>query len=372
MRILLLSAYDAASHRRWRRGLVEHFPEHDWHVLTLPARHFSWRIRGNSLTWAFTERDALERGYDLVVATSMVDLSPLKGLVPALAGVPSIAYFHENQFAYPGSERQFDSVDPQMVTLYTALTADRIAFNSDFNRRTFLAGVEALLAKFPDAVPEGIVDLIADKSTVLPVPLDKACFIGRREPAPDSGPLHVIWNHRWEYDKGPDRLLAIVERLLEQDINFELSVIGQQFRQQPREFDALKDALDAHPRRLRRWGTIDATDDYRRYLATGDVALSTAVHEFQGLAVLEAVAAGCVPLVPDRLAYPDAFADEFRYPSIPDDIGREADGVVAALAGLARAKSTGSLISPPAAQDLSWSAMTDRYARLLASAAGVS
>ena len=170
---------------------------------------------------------------------------------------------------------------------------------------------------------------------MLPVPLDAACFVDRREPAPDSGPLHVIWNHRWEYDKGPDRLLAIVERALEQDIDFELSVIGQQFRHHPPEFDTLKSLLDAQPQRLRRWGTIEATDDYRRYLATGDVALSTAVHEFQGLAVLEAVAAGCVPLVPDRFAYPDAFADEFRYPSMLDDIGREADGAVAALARLA-------------------------------------
>ena len=145
MRILLLSAYDAASHRRWREALVAQFSEHDWQVLTLPARHFRWRIRGNSLTWAMSDRGVLEQDYDLLVATSMVDLATLKGLVPKLAEVPSIAYFHENQFAYPASGRQFDSVDPQMVTLYTALAADRLAFNSEYNRETFLRGVERLL-----------------------------------------------------------------------------------------------------------------------------------------------------------------------------------------------------------------------------------
>jgi len=52
MKILLLSAYDAASHRHWREMLVTGFPEHDWTVLTLPPRHFNWRMRGNALSWA--------------------------------------------------------------------------------------------------------------------------------------------------------------------------------------------------------------------------------------------------------------------------------------------------------------------------------
>jgi len=95
MRILLLSAYDAHSHRRWRQGLVAAFPEWRWTVLTLPPRFFSWRVRGNSLSWAFSERETLEQSYDVLVATSMTDLSALKGLVPALV------YCHENQFAYP-------------------------------------------------------------------------------------------------------------------------------------------------------------------------------------------------------------------------------------------------------------------------------
>ena len=75
MKILLLSAYDAASHRHWSEMLMQHFKQDQWTVLQLPARYFSWRVRGNSLSWAFSERDVLSQGYDLVIATSMVDLS---------------------------------------------------------------------------------------------------------------------------------------------------------------------------------------------------------------------------------------------------------------------------------------------------------
>lgn len=369
MRILLLSAYDAASHRRWREGLVAHFPGHDWRVLTLPARHFSWRIRGNSLTWAFAERAVLEAGYDVIVATSMVDLASLKGLVPALAEVPSLVYFHENQFAYPRSEGQFESVDPQLVTLYAALAADRLAFNSDYNRRTFLDGAECLLARFPDAVPDGVVDLLATRSVVLPVPLEEACFGPPRDVPPTADPLHVIWNHRWEYDKGPDRLLAAVERLIERRVDFELSVLGECFRRQPAEFETLRKCLGAEPGRLRHWGHIESGDEYRAYLRTGDVVLSTALHDFQGLSVMEGVAAGCVPLVPDRVAYPDWFAADCRYPSHVDDGAREADAVAGAIETLDAQKRGGSLPPPPPMDRFGWRVLAPRYARLLADVA---
>ena len=41
-----------------------------------------------------------------------------------------------------------------------------------------------------------------------------------------------------------------------------------------------------------------------------DIAVSTAFHEFFGLSVVEAAAAGCLPLVPRRLSYPEIFDED--------------------------------------------------------------
>lgn len=362
MNILLLSAYDAVSHRHWHESLQLAFPAFDWTILTLPPRYFSWRIRGNSLSWAFGHSQLLERHFDLLIATSMVDLSALRGFKPALGQIPTLVYFHENQFVYPASGQQFNSIEPQVLNLYTALAADKIAFNSHYNRDSFLVGARDLLARFPDQVPSSLVERLDQRSCVIPVPLSNVFY----QPVPRfaKGPLQVLWNHRWEYDKGPDRLLAVVRQLSRTDLPVRLHIVGQQFRQLPGEFDAISQLIEDSPSLLRGyWGYMDELSQYRQLLGEADVVLSTAIHDFQGLSVLEAVAAGCVPLVPDRLCYGEWFDSSYTYPSNMGDIEAEAAGVVSQLSGLCEQKRQGQL-SAPSVTHLGLSAMTAQYAAL--------
>jgi len=251
MRILLLSAYDAHSHCRWREGLVAAFPEHDWTVLTLPPRNFLWRVRGNSLSWAFGERETLMQPYDLVIATSMTDFSALRGMVPSLARVPALVYCHENQFAYP-DRRTAERNEPKLVSLYSVLAADCVVFNSSYNRDTFLEGVETFLAKMPDHVPPGITGRIRERSTVIPVPMESTWFAGERR-QPQDGPLVLVWNHRWEYDKGPEILFAALIKLQEAGTDFRIHVIGQQFCEQPPVFSEMHEKLKPH---IASWGFV--------------------------------------------------------------------------------------------------------------------
>ncbi len=176
-RVLLLSGYDAASHRRWREHLAALLPEFHWHTLALPPRFFRWRIRGNPLSWL--KEPLLQEPWDLIVATSMVDLATLRGLNPRLVRTPCLLYMHENQFAFPISSGQNASADPQMVNLYSALCADCVVFNSGWNRDSFLAGARAFLQKLPDEVPEGLIETLRDRSRVIPVPIEDRLFFER-------------------------------------------------------------------------------------------------------------------------------------------------------------------------------------------------
>jgi hypothetical protein len=111
-------------------------------------------VRGNSLSWTLGEQERIRQPYDAVVATSMTDLSALRGMVPSLAAVPAMVYFQENQFAYPDRRAQQRN-EPVVVSLYAALSAARVVFNYDYKRQTFLQGVDALLRRLPDHVPQG-------------------------------------------------------------------------------------------------------------------------------------------------------------------------------------------------------------------------
>jgi len=292
------------------------FPEYHWTMLTLPARHFNWTIRGNSLLWAFQERAILQQPYDLILATSMVDLSSLRGLVPALAHIPTVLYFHENQFAYPPGDQRLDNVEPQLVPLYAALCADRIVFNSHYNRDSFLAGAAELLRKLPNSLPPSIVTRLQD-SEVIPVPVPAHTRPRSKLPA-QHDLLEVLWNHRWEYDKGIDLLLALCTQMHADALPVRLHIAGEQFRKSPPEFAAINTLLDQHAAALEytrgQFGFVENPAEYAALLARCDVVLSTARHDFQGLAIQEACMAGCAPLAPQALAYPEYLASSHLYP----------------------------------------------------------
>lgn len=365
-RILLLDAYDAPSHQYWRKGLVEYLPVHDWTVLTLPPRFFRWRIRGNGLTWGKGDFDELDQAYDLIIATSMVDLTTLRGFKPRLGLIPTLVYFHENQFEYPeqftGSDKKVESIDPQIVNLYSALAADHIAFNSDFNRTSFVDGAKKLLKKLPDAVPKGLVDELKQKSTILPVPMQDDLFI-ERKPLWNAKPIHLLWNHRWEYDKAPDRLALMVKELLKTELDFRLHIVGQSFRSVPKELLDLKSHSDeASPDLIETFGFVESKQDYLALLQRCDFVLSTALHDFQGLSVIEAVASGCIPIVPNRLAYTEWFDEPYRYESYIDNPEAEAKAMADKISNIAgnfdQAESSVSVAN------LSWSHLLPQY-RLL-------
>lgn len=348
--ILLLSPYDALSHAQWRAGIVAHLPEFEFEQIVLPPRYFSWRFRGNSLTLA--HNDTLKRPQgDLILATSMTDLATLKGMRPELARIPAILYFHENQFAWPGND-DAHVLDRQLTSLYSAIAADKLVFNSHFNCTTFLDGVERMLARMPDHVPRGIVQSLTGKSTVIPVPLEDQVFQGARQ----SDEFSIVWNHRWEFDKGPGRLRDIMRLLDRRDIDFTVHLLGQQFRNMP---DEMKDCVSllAKGGHLGHSGYIEDRDEYLRLLRQCQIVLSTAHHEFQGIAVLEAVASGCVPLVPDELVYRELFDSRYRYSETTDAVDR--------ICEYAQRFDAGEALTIPDVFEFSWQRQREAWRNLL-------
>ena len=319
LRILALEPYYGGSHRAVLDGLVEHV-DVEWTLLTLPARKWKWRMRGAAISMAAEARSLVDSwraaggegaGFDLVFASTFLNLAEFKGLTASagLAEVPAIVYFHENQLVYPNRhEAEWDFQFP-LTNITSALAAERCLFNTRWNLDRFVGETGPFLKRFPDHHPKGVAEQIAEKSAVLAPPFDPAPFDAALPPVRGARP-RIVWPHRWEHDKDPEAFFAAVGTLAGEGLDFEVAIAGQAFRETAGEMQQAAAALGD---RLVHVGEPGSRAAYAELLASADIAVSTAINEFFGLAMVEACYCGAYPLVPDRLAYPELYAPEFRY-----------------------------------------------------------
>lgn len=316
-RVLILEPYYGGSHKTFLQGL-QRTVEADYTLFVLPAR--KWKMRMQlSAPWfvnQLKQQPAQKRYFDTVLCSTFVDVAVLRALLTQVAGWNEKAlfctYFHENQYVYPNqipdkSIHQFSSIN-----FTTALTSDRCAFNSQFNLNTFLVGIERYLKKAADMDLNNSIEHLREKSLILYPGMDYSFVDGVERKKKDAGPPVIVWNHRWEHDKGPELFFDALYLLQDKRIAFRLIVLGQSFANVPQCFAEARERLK---KEIIHFGYVESKGHYADLLSLGDLVVSTARHEFYGIAVLEAIRAGCYPLLPEALSYPEIYDNAFLYES---------------------------------------------------------
>jgi glycosyltransferase involved in cell wall biosynthesis len=315
MKVLALEPYYGGSHRAFLDGWQTH-SGHEWTTHGLPPNWWKWRMRHSPITLAANVRKQIDSGekWDAIVCSDMLNLAEFRGLAPpSLSNLPTIVYCHENQWTYPTQTNDPRDHHYGFNNFVTALAADAVWFNTQFHRDEFLSATRAFLKKMPDHPALETVDEIESKSSIQsPGVASLRCNLRQEE---TDSTLHITWAARWEFDKDPDTFFAALRILKSAGTSFRLSVLGESFRDRPAIFEtAEKEFAD----NIVRWGFADSKEDYIQTLKSTDIFVSTAQHEFFGISVVEALACGAYPLLPNRLAYPEvlqigAFPDRKRY-----------------------------------------------------------
>ena len=323
LKVLALEPYYGGSHRAFLDGW-RHRSRHAWTLLTLPAHSWKWRMRASAVTFAhrLADADPVETRWDVLLCSDMLNLVELKGLCPRVQGLPAVSYFHENQLCYPVRQPDPRDVHFGLTNMITGLASKEVWFNSAWHREAFLSHLGELLRRMPARSPGGVCRRIAARSRVHSPGIDLPPRRRRRR----AGPLRVLWSARWEHDKDPETFFDAVDQLARRRVEFRLSVIGQAFREAPEVFARARRRLAGH---IDRWGYQPTRRAYQAALREADVFVSTARHEFFGIAAAEAVAAGAWPLLPRDLAYPELLELDNR----PELDGHFHDGSTGEVAG---------------------------------------
>eukprot|EP00092_Neocalanus_flemingeri_P003618 GFUD01003882.1.p1 GENE.GFUD01003882.1~~GFUD01003882.1.p1 ORF type:complete len:363 (-),score=114.97 GFUD01003882.1:132-1220(-) len=306
--LLIVEPFYGGSHRQLVDTLVSRLDPSTYLLVTLPAKKWHWRARCSALT--ISQAIPRDHQFTTLFTSSVLSLAELAGLRPDLAKLRKIIYFHENQLCYPVKtvkERDFQFGYNQVTS---CLAADIVLFNSQYNLTTFLSHIPSFLSLQPDHRPntKQICDQIKTISQVVYFPLQ----LPPRQEIRRTGdrPVHIVWPHRWEHDKDPDTFCRVVIKLHEENCDFDLSLLGEVFSEVPDIFQQVKVKLRD---KIKVFGFVPSKQEYYDLLSTADVVVSTALHEFYGVSMLEAVWLGCYPLVPNRLVYPEIYPVECQY-----------------------------------------------------------
>lgn len=309
MDIVALEPYLSSSHESILSGLAC-YSKHRWRVLSLKGQHWRWQVAMAPflLSQQIRSQDVWA---DRLFCSDYVDLASLLGyLAPDHRFKKIILYFHENQLTYPVLRPESRDFHLVMMHLHSMQLADEIWFNSDWHLEDFHNGLQKFAKTVPKTFRSSVARMWQRKMKVVypgifPIETTHHHHATRQ----------IIWNHRLEWDKNPEFLLEIGKQLVEENINFKLHICGST-QHSPRLQHEFEVALGD---KVRFWGKIETREEYVNRLQQCDIVISTAIHEFFGVSVLEAIAAGCYPLLPDRLSYRELIPKERHHQHLYSD-----------------------------------------------------
>jgi len=299
MKIAALESWYGGSHKQWIDGLMKH-SSYDFKLFTMKANHWKWRMQGGGLELA-DQFNKKKKKFDMILASSMVDLSLFDSLAKTQE-IPKVIYFHENQFAYPVSDKDTDKIHTRdqhyaFINLKSALIADKLLFNSNYNQDSFLEGVQDIIKILPDYTDSISLSELEKKSSVIPLGFEYDFK------SSDSSSPVILWNHRFEYDKNPDDFFNLMIDLKEENFDFKLIVLGEGADKHTLWKERLKD-VTLH------WGMVDSKKEYLKLLEQATLLPVTSNQDFFGISIIEAISKGSHPLLPNRLAYPELISKD--------------------------------------------------------------
>lgn len=267
---------------------------------------------------------------DVLVVDSMFDVTSLAALLRATRQeerqqCPKIlVYMHENQLTTPFTGQDRDKKNNThwhygMCNWRSLLVSDGFVFNTRQHLEAFAHALPKVIKEQcpRDALAwhlEKAEQMLQTKCTVLSYGLDLDDMMltlqqqqqYQHRPDAESMPV-ILWNARLEEDKDPATFLEILGQLKRARTPFRLIVLGMDPSKDVRWHARFQQEFGEE---LLHLGWCTDRNEYTTLLRRAAIVVSTAQHETFGASILESVCCGALPLLPNRLCYPEIFSPQ--------------------------------------------------------------
>ncbi|MBC8311014.1 MAG: DUF3524 domain-containing protein [Candidatus Marinimicrobia bacterium] len=308
LNILLIEPFYSGSHKSWADSYAQN-SEHTVSIISLKGIYWKWRMHGGAISLAKKYNNFIHENHtpDLILTTDMLNL-PVFSAFADVRDIPVITFFHENQLTYPWSTQDRDKAKQRdhhygFINYTTALKSDLIMYNSTFHKDSFIGALRKFLKQFPDHNELSNIDVIEQKSVVSYLGLSLQKFDIHKTKSNNKVPI-VLWNHRWEYDKNPASFFQTLRKIKDDGVQFKLVILGEEF---DTEMDVFTEARNYFSDEILHMGFCDSFEEYAKWLWKSDYLPVTSNQEFFGASVMEAVYCDVIPILPNRLTYPELF-----------------------------------------------------------------
>jgi len=322
----------------------------------MSSERWKWRM----LVAAAEFESSVATDDDILIVDGMLDVSTLVALLRSRNNnsgthhhhqCPKIyVYMHENQLTTPFTQQDRDRQKQThwhygLVHWRSLQVADGLIFNSRQHLTVFTEMLPKLIRQQcpRDTVQwhlDRVHELLQTKCTVLRYGLELEQLVQFQTPPPPSSlsqlpsaaaaspqtkkqkltddpkksetetPPIILWNARLEEDKDPKAFFQLLCYLRKQGVPFRLIVLGTDPSKGQVWYEKFRTAFGNQE--LLHIGFCTDRSEYSYWLHQANVTISTAQHETFGASIVESVFCGALPLLPNRLSYPELFpVDQF-------------------------------------------------------------
>lgn len=339
--------YEHKSIGNWARQLLQHIPAIKKIPVADPKLSLKRSYIENGVEYVnWFKKTFYDHEIDLMIMSEALNYAPLFTINREyFKALPTVMFIHCTELDFNPLIRSASSMWGELGALSLV---DRVHFFSDFSRRITLERAKEFLST-------ALLDKIADKSVVFPLPMHLRDLDSLSITRIVSDTPTIVYNHRLDPDKGYLIFLNALDEIHNRGIDFRLYLCGEpsSSKREP----LVQAYLQRWGNKVVHYGLVKDRTSYATMLFAADIVVNSS-EEVMGISMCEAAYCGAWPIVFNEGALPAIFSTDCDTYNTTEELIQVLEKRLKMPIEQLRAMK---LVAKRRVEDFDWQVQTDKY-----------